>query len=153
MKCRMNRRVQFHKRHQVFIGARNETPWIVLLRVSNEDYRISVASGADRGSLRDQPNACSVWLRGFWFFAYSVQGGPGQPFPSFLSQFGRATQRELLFDAHLVRLNGFDTDIQFTCQFRNTDASANKRENLQLTITQTVNIEAARSFRASCEVA
>ena len=114
MKCRTNRRVQFHKRHQVFIGVRNETPSIVAVRVSNEDYRISLVLGAARGSLRDQPNARSIWLRGFWFFAYSVQGGPGQPFPSFLSQFGGATQRQLLFDAHLVRLNGFDADIQFT---------------------------------------
>jgi len=114
MKCRTNRRVQFHKRHQVFIGVRNETPSIVAVRVSNEDYRISVVPGAARAFLKDQRNARSVWLRGFWFFAYSVQGRPGQPFPSFLSQLSGATQRELLLNAHLVRLNGFDTDIQFT---------------------------------------
>src|SRR5947208_2275595 len=54
MKCRTNRRVQLHKRHQVFIGVRNETPSIVAVRVSNEDYRISVAAGADRGHVNEQ---------------------------------------------------------------------------------------------------
>src|SRR5205823_5720598 len=54
MKCRTNRRVQFHKRHQVFIGVRNETPSIVSLRVSNEDYRISVAPCAARGHVNEQ---------------------------------------------------------------------------------------------------
>ena len=41
--------VQVPERSQLFIRLRNETPWIVAARVSNEDYRISVASGADRG--------------------------------------------------------------------------------------------------------
>jgi hypothetical protein len=31
------------------IGVRNETPSIVAVRVSNPDYRISVAAGADHG--------------------------------------------------------------------------------------------------------
>ncbi len=42
------------------IGVRNEGPSIVAVRVSNPDYRISVAAGADRGCLRDQPKARSV---------------------------------------------------------------------------------------------
>ena len=42
------------------VGVRNETPSIVAVRVSNEDYRISVVPGADRAFLKDQRNARSV---------------------------------------------------------------------------------------------
>jgi hypothetical protein len=41
----------------------NETPSIVAVRISNPDYRISVAAGADRGLLKPSANrtpfACS----------------------------------------------------------------------------------------------
>jgi hypothetical protein len=53
----------------------------------------------------------------------------------------------------LVCLNRFDAYIQFTGQFRNAQAPANKRENLQLTIAQAIDIGAARIFIARCEVA
>jgi hypothetical protein len=70
-----------------------------------------------------------------------------------MSQLSSAMQREFLLHAHLVRLNRFDAYVQFTRQFRNAEASANKRENLQLTITQTIDVRAMRAFRACCEVA
>ena len=43
---------EFQKRSQLVIGVSNEAPSIVAVRVSNPDYRISVAAGADRGSLK-----------------------------------------------------------------------------------------------------
>ena len=43
---------EFHKCSQLVVGVNNETPSIVAVRVSNPDYRISVAAGADRGSLK-----------------------------------------------------------------------------------------------------
>jgi hypothetical protein len=49
---RRGRRFEFQKRSQFVIGVRNETPSIVAVRVSNPDYRISVAAGADRGILK-----------------------------------------------------------------------------------------------------
>jgi hypothetical protein len=42
----------FRNARRFLIGVRNETPSIVAVRVSNPDYRISVAAGADRGSLK-----------------------------------------------------------------------------------------------------
>jgi hypothetical protein len=42
-------------------------------------------------------------------------------------------QGELLLHAHLMCLNRFDADMQFTRQFGNAEASADKRKNLQLT--------------------
>jgi len=38
-------------------------------------------------------------------FAYSVDGRLSQPFRSFLPQFSRAMQRELLLHTHLMRLD------------------------------------------------
>ena len=50
---------KFQKRSQFFIGVRNETPWIVAVRVTNPDYRISVAAGADRAFLNEPPKTAS----------------------------------------------------------------------------------------------
>src|SRR5438067_7724352 len=47
-------------------------------------------------------------------------------------------QRELLLHAHLMCLNRFDADMQFTCQFGNAEASADKRK-----------ISSSRSLRLS----
>jgi hypothetical protein len=41
---------------------------------------------------------------------------------------------EFFLHAHLMRLNRFDAYIQFVRQFRSAKASADERENLQLTI-------------------
>ena len=49
------RRFAFQKRSQFVIGVRNETPSIVAVRVSNEDYRTSVAAGVNRALLKEQP--------------------------------------------------------------------------------------------------
>jgi len=84
------RRFTFQKRSQFFIGARNETPLIVAVRISNEDYRISVAAGADRGFFKSSGDARFARLCCFWIFAYSVQGRFSKPFPSFLSQLSGA---------------------------------------------------------------
>jgi hypothetical protein len=56
--------VQVPERSQLFIRLRNETPWIVAARVSNEDYRISVAPGrrprlSQRAAQNRKPFACS----------------------------------------------------------------------------------------------
>jgi len=67
---------EFQKRSQLVVGVSNETPSIVAVRVSNPDYRISVAAGADRGLLKaTKPH--SVYVFRFWFFAYSVHCGSG----------------------------------------------------------------------------
>jgi hypothetical protein len=49
---RRARRFEFQKRSQFVIDVSNEAPSIVAVRVCNSDYRISVAAGADRGSLK-----------------------------------------------------------------------------------------------------
>src|SRR5437763_7795524 len=49
------RRFEFQKRSQFVSGVPNETPSIVAVRVSNPDYRISVAAGAYRAFLKQQP--------------------------------------------------------------------------------------------------
>src|SRR2546429_6265979 len=92
------------------IGKRKKAAWkrvrlVTSVLVSSVcQRRDEIACGL---SLRD-------WLRSLWFFAYSVQGGPGQPFPGFLSQLGGAMKRELFLDAHLACPNRFDAYIQFT---------------------------------------
>ena len=51
------RRFEFQKRSQFVIGVSNETPSIVAVRVSNPDYRISVAAGADPGLFKSNETA------------------------------------------------------------------------------------------------
>jgi hypothetical protein len=76
--------------------------------------RISVAAGADRGYLKDQPKARCAVCSASGSSRIRFMAGLGQPLPGLLSQFGGTAQRELLLHAHLVRLNGFDAYIQFT---------------------------------------
>ncbi len=42
------------------------------MTLQSQPIRSTAAAGADRAFLKDQRNARSVWLRGFWYFAYSV---------------------------------------------------------------------------------
>ncbi|PYK09193.1 MAG: hypothetical protein DME65_12575 [Verrucomicrobia bacterium] len=42
---------KFQKRSQFVIGGRNETLSVAVMRISNPDYRISVALGTGRDSL------------------------------------------------------------------------------------------------------
>jgi hypothetical protein len=48
------RSFKFQKRSQLFAGVHNETLCAVAMCVCNPDYRISVAAGVDRGSLKTQ---------------------------------------------------------------------------------------------------
>ncbi len=73
---RRARRFEFQKRSQFVIGVSNEMPSIVAVRVSNSDYRTSVAAGADPGLLK-ATNPRSVYLFKFWIFAYPVHRGSG----------------------------------------------------------------------------
>jgi hypothetical protein len=118
----------------------NETLSAVAMCVSDPGYRISVGAGVDRGLLKPSAKPRSVCWFGFWVFPYSIHSRLSQPFSSLLSQFRGSMRPEFVLHPHLMRLNRFDAYIQFTCQFRNADASANKRENLQLPITETIDV-------------
>jgi hypothetical protein len=103
----------FQKTTQFVISACNATPSIVAVRVSNLDYRISVSVGGDR-AFSKTTKAHSVCLFRFRIFPYSVHRGFCQPLPCSLSQFSGRVQAKFLFHPHLMRLNRFDADIQFT---------------------------------------
>jgi hypothetical protein len=73
--------------------------------------RILKATSVPTARSKTDAMARSVSVFSFCILAYSVQGRLGQPFPSLLSELGGTTQRELLLNAHLVCLDGFDAYI------------------------------------------
>src|SRR5205807_6419972 len=137
MKCRTNRRVQFHKRHQVFIGVRNETPSIVSLRVSNEDYRISVAPCAARGHVNEQRETRAP-------FDYAASGSSRIRFRADLASHSRAFCRnsEALRSASFSLMRIWCVSIVLTLTF---NSLANSETLTPLPINE--KISSSRSVR------
>src|SRR5262249_50767997 len=134
----------------------NETRWLLAVRVSNPDYRLcsrGLWSRRRRPRLsKNERKPRSIYLVQLRIFVDAVHDRSCQPLSSPLSQLSSAMERELLLHSHLVCLNCFDTYIQFVRQLRSTQPSADKRENLQLTIAEAVDIRITKAFSAACEV-
>src|SRR5437764_15403694 len=137
MSWRTNRRVQLHKRHQVFIGVRNETPSIVAVRVSNEDYRISVAAGADRGHVNEQRETRAP-------FDYAASGSSRIRFRADLASHSRAFCRnsEALRSASFSLMRIWCVSMVLTLTF---NSLANSETLMPLPINE--KISSSRSLR------